>query len=234
MTIIAGYQQNKCTQWYWTHGWQLISFTLVVDDFGVKYINKDDVTHLLDVLQKDYELDTDWKGTRYLGLTLKWDYKNRHIHLNMPGYIKKALVWFGHKPPAKPQHQPHKHPKPTYSTTIQYAKVADATKPLSKDEKKYIQQIIGTLLYCGQAVDATILVGLSSLASAQSLPTKDTMQQTHHLLDYVANHPDAILSYAKSNMILSIHSNASYLSEPKTQSRTSGHSSSPTAWQRAQ
>ena len=49
------------------------------------------------------------------------------------------------------------------------------------------------------------------------------MQRTHHLLDYVATHPDAILSYAKSNMILGIHSDASYLSEPKAQSRTGGH-----------
>ncbi len=38
--------------------------------FGVKYINKDDVTHLLDILQKDYDVNTDWDGTRYLGLTL--------------------------------------------------------------------------------------------------------------------------------------------------------------------
>jgi hypothetical protein len=65
---------------------------LVADDFGVEYINKDDVTHLLDGLQKDNEVDTDWEDTRYLGLTLDWDYKNRRVHLSMPGYIKKALI----------------------------------------------------------------------------------------------------------------------------------------------
>ncbi len=103
----------------------------------------------------------------------------------MPGYIKKALVRFGHKPSGKSQHQLHKHTKPIYSATVQYTKVADTTKPLSKDEKKYIQQVIGTLLYYNQAMDATILVALSSLASAQSTPTKATMQQTCHLLDYM-------------------------------------------------
>jgi hypothetical protein len=142
----------------------------------------------------------------------------------MPGYIKKALLQFGHKPPAKPQHQPHEHTKPTYGTTIQYGKAADATKPLSKDKKKYIvQQVIGTLLYYRRAVGATILVALSSLVSAQSTPTKDTMQQTRHLLDYVATHPDAILSYTKSNMILSVHSDASYHSKPKVQSCAGRH-----------
>ncbi len=67
----------------------------------------------------------------------------------MPGYIKNALVRFGHKHPSKPQHQLHKHTKPTYGTTIQYAKAVDATKPLSKDKKKHTQQVIGTLLYYG-------------------------------------------------------------------------------------
>jgi hypothetical protein len=47
------------------------------------------------------------------------------------------------------------------------------------------------------------------------------MQRTRHLLDYVATHPDAILSYAKSDMILGIH--RSYLSEPTARSRASGH-----------
>jgi len=68
--MVAGYNQSKLTPGFWTHDWRPISFTLVVDDFGVKYINKDDVTHLLAALQKDYDIDTDWEGTRCLGLTL--------------------------------------------------------------------------------------------------------------------------------------------------------------------
>jgi hypothetical protein len=39
----------------------------------------------------------------------------------------------------------------------------------------------------------------------------------------VPTYPDAILTYAKSNMILGIHSNASYLSKPKACSHTGGH-----------
>jgi hypothetical protein len=141
----------------------------------------------------------------------------------MPGYIKKALFPFGHKAPTKPQHQPHQHTVSTYGATIQYAKAADTSKVLSKEDKKYTQQEIGTLLYYSRAINATILVALSSLASTQATPTEGTMQQTHHLLDYVATHPDAIPSYAKSNMILGIHSDTSYLSEPKAQSRAGGH-----------
>ena len=147
--LIAGYSQSKVTPGYWTHAWRPISFTLVVDDFGVKCINKDNVDHLLEVLKNDYTCNTDWEGTRYLGLSLDWDYKNRQVHLSMPGYIAKALARFGHENPTKPQHQPHQHTIPTYGTTVQCAKPTDTSNPLSKEDKKFIQQVIGTLLYYG-------------------------------------------------------------------------------------
>ncbi len=66
----VGYYQRKTTPGYWKHEWRPISFTLVVDNFGVKYVNKADVERLLSVLTEHYEIDTDWDGTSYLGLTL--------------------------------------------------------------------------------------------------------------------------------------------------------------------
>ncbi len=50
--------------------------------------DKNSVDHLTNVLKQDYEFDTNWEGTRYLGLTLNWDFKKRKVHLSMPGYIK--------------------------------------------------------------------------------------------------------------------------------------------------
>jgi hypothetical protein len=49
------------------------------------------------------------------------------------------------------------------------------------------------------------------------------MELTKILLDYVATHPDAILTYEKSNMVLAVHSDASYLSEAGARSRAGGH-----------
>jgi hypothetical protein len=40
----ANYRQSKVTPGYWNHEWRPISFTLVVDVFGVKYINKPTLT----------------------------------------------------------------------------------------------------------------------------------------------------------------------------------------------
>ena len=62
--------------------------------FGVKYINKDDAHHLQQVLEEHYKITMDWDGRRYIGITLDWDYKQRKVHLSMPGYIKAALLQF--------------------------------------------------------------------------------------------------------------------------------------------
>ena len=43
------------------------------------------------------------------------------------------------------------------------------------------------------------------------------------LLDYATTYPDATLRYEASQMILSIHSDASYQSETESRSRAGGH-----------
>ena len=141
----------------------------------------------------------------------------------MPGYIEKALIRFGHTPPNKPQLQPHPHTVPTYGATIQYAKHIDQSSKATEEQQQYIQQVIGVLLYYGRSVDSTILVALSSLASAQAAPTEYTMELIKWLLDYVATNPETILTYERSDMILAIHSDASYLSKASARSRVGGH-----------
>ncbi len=118
-----------------------------MDNFGVKYINKAHVHHLIRTLNADYEIDKDCKGMRYLGLAIDWDYKKQEVHLTMPGYIEKTLARFNHKAPKKPQHQTHEHTIPVFGATIQYAKQEDVTEQLPKEDKKYIQQVLGMLLY---------------------------------------------------------------------------------------
>ena len=49
------------------------------------------------------------------------------------------------------------------------------------------------------------------------------MKASHHLLDYVATHPNATIRYLASNMMLVVHSDASYLSERHAHSRAAGH-----------
>ena len=62
-----------------THKWWQICFTLVFDDFGVKYQGKEHENHFISVLKEHYEIAEDWEGEIYIGLTFDWDYKGKKI-----------------------------------------------------------------------------------------------------------------------------------------------------------
>ena len=68
-----------------------ICFTLVVDNFGVKYVGKQHAKHLVNVTKQTYECTKDWEGKRYLGLTFNWDYNQRKVHLSIPNCVSTAL-----------------------------------------------------------------------------------------------------------------------------------------------
>ena len=68
-----------------------------------------------------------------------------------------------------------------------------------------------------------MLVALNALASEQSNPTEQTMTKVKQFLDYAATQEEAIITYKKSDMVLVIHSDASYLSVSKARSRVGGH-----------
>ncbi len=61
----------------WKHDTRPIQFTLVVDHFGVKYTQQEDVEHLKSVIEQDYTVTVDWTGNQYIGITLDWDYKRQ-------------------------------------------------------------------------------------------------------------------------------------------------------------
>ncbi len=112
---------------------------------------------------------------------------------------------------------------------IKYGKDNQAHSPLDESpcqneaQKKLIQQIVGSFLYYAQAVDPTILMALSEIALQQATPTENTMELVNQFLDYMWTHQDAIIRYHASDMILNVHSDASYLSAPKAHSSAGGY-----------
>jgi hypothetical protein len=54
-------------------------------------------------------MTVDREATKYIGLTIKWDYKNGNAQAYMPGYLGKAMTHFGHKKTNKIQNSPHPH-----------------------------------------------------------------------------------------------------------------------------
>ena len=218
-----GYRQSKLVPGLWKHDWRPIQFTLVVDDFGVKYVGKEHALHLKATLERDYKVTNDWTGNRYIGITLDWDYERRQVHLSMPGYVQKALKQFQHESTKKKQHAPFPCARINYGAKKQYATQHSTAPLLDKKGKKYIQQVCGKFLFLGRAVDPTLLCPISAIASQSAAPTEDTMKHTKQLLDYLATQEEAVLTYNASEMKLAAHSDASYLSEPKARSRAGGH-----------
>ena len=68
-----------------------------------------------------------------------------------------------------------------------------------------------------------MLVALSTLAAEQSQATAKTATGLLKFLNHCATKSDAKLHYTHSDMILCIHSDTSYLSEPKVHSHAGGH-----------
>ena len=67
-----GYYECKQTPGLWKHTSQPMLFTLIVDDFGVKYTQQEDVDHLMiRCIKEKYQLTKDWTGNLYCCIKLK-------------------------------------------------------------------------------------------------------------------------------------------------------------------
>ena len=143
-----GYRQSKLVPGLGKHDTRPIQFTLVVDDFGVKYVGKEHAIHLKNLLEAHYKLTCGWTGRQYIGITLDWDYKRRQVHLSMLGYVKKALKQFCHKM-KKQQHSPYSCAPIKYGATKQYATTESAAPPLDAQGTRFIQQLCGKFLCYG-------------------------------------------------------------------------------------
>jgi hypothetical protein len=99
----------------------------------------------------------------------------------------------------------------------------ETTSPaLSAKDVNKLQQLTGTLLYNARAIDLTLIMPINLLAYEHSKATADTADKVIKLLNYCNTHPETKIRYHASDMILYIHSDASYLSEREAKSRAGG------------
>ena len=99
----------------------------------------------------------------------------------------------------------------------------DTSKPLTKEGIKRIQKAVGTFVWYANATDPTMARTLSSIASKQDKATEQVKAETEWFLDYCHTHPDARVRFVASDMILTLHSDCSFNSEPGSKSRAAGH-----------
>eukprot|EP00536_Pseudo-nitzschia_multiseries_P000416 jgi/Psemu1/915/gm1.915_g len=205
---LYGYRKAPHTEGLFLHDERDISFTLVVDDFGIKYTLQEDVDHLVEAVGAKYTFKADWTGQQYVGVHLVGTTTNvnikgirtREAHTHIRGTITRGRTSLRRK--------------------IQYTKLEDTTT-LSDEEIKFIQQVTGKFLFYARAVDNTMLHALNDIASSQNNHT--ALAATKYFLNYAACNPDATIIYRASDMVLRIDSDAGYLVSLGAKSRAGGY-----------
>ena len=213
---LSGYHQCPQVPCLFKHDSNGVAFTLVVDDFGIKYTDKESAQHLVHTLSALYPIKVNWKGDQYLGLTIEHDRTARTITLSMPGFIDKVLERF-HRGDLRQAKSPCVYVPPQYGQRLQLTTI-DHSPTLPPEEVTEVQGIVGSLLYYAKALDSTFLPAVTALASAQANLTESIRPDVARLLAYAASYPNNRQIFHASDMILEVQTDASYLSRSRARS----------------
>jgi hypothetical protein len=124
-----GYIQRANTPCLFRHVTRDIIFSLVVDDFGVRYTNQDDTDHLIQTLEASaYKLKVLPIGDAYLGMAIAFDRARKTVSYPCPDMSPKcfkdsdpSIYYLGI---AQPKHQDATYHRPipvphkSYSSTL--------------------------------------------------------------------------------------------------------------------
>ena len=70
-----GYYEVPHTHGIWKHISRPIQFSIIVNNFGVKYSRKEHIDHLIRTLKSEFTIIEDFEGSLYCGISIKWNYK---------------------------------------------------------------------------------------------------------------------------------------------------------------
>ena len=173
-----GYTPARFTPGLWVHSKLKPTFTLVVDNFGIKHLAIQDVLHLKQALETKYTITVDYSGSLYIGVSLNWNYIKKEVTCSMPGYIPKLLNKLKHIAPSLPQYSPNPSPHITYGAKVQLAKGEDTSPPLDGKGITLIQSIVGATLYIARILEMTLLVTCNNIGIQQTKSTINTLNLT--------------------------------------------------------
>ena len=220
--LAHGYEQSRLVPMLFRHITRPIAFTLIVDDFGIKYTTLTDVEHLFTVLRKIFIITTDMSGEAYIGLHILHDLIKHTITISIPDYVTKAITRFApHLLTTRGSRAPMRYHPVVYGPHVTEALEEDHSPALDDTRRRRLQGIIGTFLYYARALDITAAFPVAKLAS---LPhTEHTEELAHHFLSYMVAHPNACVVFSRSDMQHNCHSDASFNGETRGRSRAAGY-----------
>ena len=178
-----GYYEFHFTPGLYRHVWLPIMFSLVFDDFGVKFQGIQHTKYLKWALEKYFKDSVDWEGPLFCGITLDWNYIMRHVDLSIPGYVQRKITKYQYSNPKNPQHSLYQAEPIQYSTKVHQPVKYGTIAPLSDYQIKCVQDIVGTFVWYRRACDPTLTGPLSAIASRQTKGTKAVMAAYHQLID---------------------------------------------------
>ena len=150
--------------------------------------------------------------------TIKWTLQ----YINAR-YIPKALERLQHMKPKKPQYAPLRWTTAAYGQSLQMVPEPYSSPLLGKKDPKFIQSVVGKLLYYTRLLDPTMLCGINEISRVQYKPTTDTLEKARILLDYASTYSSSILCSHASQMIIHVDSDSEYLVMPKSRSCYAGY-----------
>jgi hypothetical protein len=189
-----------------------------MDCVGIEHFN-----HLLLVLQKYHQVQTNMMSNKIAGLNVHWDFPSKQVCIDMRSYVKDLLLSLNWPMPMKPQLMPFTTIPIVYAQKTQFTPDKDTSVPLLPEYFKHIQRIIGSILYYARAVDNKLLVACNAISAQQDKATVHTEQLVKVLLNNFATYPNDGIVYRASSMVLCAYADAGYLNETRSHSRAGAH-----------
>jgi hypothetical protein len=198
-----------------------ITFALVVDDFAIKCSSLDDLKYFTACLSELHHAKVHPECASFLGFNIDYDRVARAISFSCPSCIPDLLTRLN-MPNLRTCKSPCVYAPPDTGSIKPQVAHTDTSPLASKEKLKTLQIIIGSMLCCARAVDATMLTAACLLSSQQPAPTAATTRAAHPLFGYAKLHPNHIAVFKPSDVMLRVHSDASHLNRPKSGSTAGG------------
>ena len=153
----------------------------------------------------------DHAGSKFVGLTVVYNRKERYIDISMPDYVPKLLHRFAHR-----------NIKPTDSPIL-YTPTADTSSLLTDAEILENQQIVGCGLWYSRMIGSTTLTAINIIATEQSEHRSSIQPKIDRYLGHLMQHPNVTVRFHASDMQYRVFGDVSHNSVSRGRSRAGGY-----------
>ena len=210
---VAGYYESDLVPCLFKHESRQISFSLIVDDLGVKHTNTEDIQHLIDAISPRWKVKHNPTGDKYIGMNLKWNYDpaNPSLEISNAETAPKSFARFDKDNSIKRRKTPSKYTPPVYGKETTDVETEAAPPEHLPEMKNFVQSVNGTYLFYGRIIDYSILEQTNTIGQSQGNPTADTVDQVNHLIGYMKEYPDTKLVVKGNDMQFRVMYDASFM-----------------------